>query len=253
MAKRFVRVELSDSARDFRPVAIEPGLPVLDRAGANARLLFKWLGGLVVAPEWDGDSVSFFVQDDHGGRLEDIVCQPVGDEDLQGILKDDLALLRERLGKAKAESPSERIVLQKIRDDFAALVDDPARLDRDSFFFRYRDPQHRWRLVWCPGYQRRDAQAAPAVICTDPDCNLLFVRRPGGGARCPGCRGTPLLAQAAPKGKKRYLLRPFSFCSSPDSSLTVLSLVPADRKPGASGDRRRRDGGLDHRDELVAE
>jgi len=51
MAKRFVRVDLSDAARDFRPMAIEPGLPVLDRAGANARLLFKWLGGLVVVPE----------------------------------------------------------------------------------------------------------------------------------------------------------------------------------------------------------
>lgn len=204
MARRFVRVDLSDVARDFRPVAIEPGLPVLDEAGANGRLLFKWLGGLVAEPEWAGESVSFFVQDDHGGRLEEVVGQPASDEDLQGLLKEDLALLRERLAKAKAESPSERLVLKRIREEFAALADDPNRFDRDSHLFRYRDQQHRWRLVWCPGYQRSSSEAAPAVICTDPDCNLLFVRRPGGSARCPGCRAT-LLAKAAPKGKGRWV------------------------------------------------
>jgi len=204
MARRFVRVDLSGAARDFRPVAIEPGLPVLDEAGANGRLLFKWLGGLVAEPEWVGESVSFFVQDDHGGRLEEVVGQPASDEDLQGLLKEDLALLRERLAKAKAESPSERLVLKRIREEFAALADDPNRFDRDSHLFRYRDQQHRWRLVWCPGYQRSSPEAAPAVICTDPDCNLLFVRRPGGSARCPGCRAT-LLAKAAPKGKGRWV------------------------------------------------
>jgi|GEM_PF-6355900 len=200
MARRFVRVDLSDAARDFRPVAIEPGLPLLDKANANSRLLFKWLGRMVAEAEWEGESVNFFVQDDHGGRLEDVVGQPASDEDLQGPLKDEVALLAERLAKAKADSPSERLVLGKVRDDFAALVEAPNRLDRDCFFFRYRDQQHRWRLVWCPGYQRREAESAPAVICTDPECNLLFVRRPGGSARCPGCR-TALLVPSVPKSR----------------------------------------------------
>lgn len=204
MARRFVRVDLSDAARDFRPIALEPGLAVLDRSNANGRLLFKWLGGLVAEPEWDRDSVNFFVQDDQGGRLEDVVGQPASDEDLQGLLKEDFAQLRDRLEKAKADSPSERVVLKKIREDFAALIDDPNRLDRDCFLFRYRDQQHRWRLVWCPGYQRRESESAPAVICTDPDCSLLFVRRPGGSARCPGCRAS-LLTQAAPKGRRGRL------------------------------------------------
>ena len=74
MARRFVRVDLSDGARDFRPVAIEPGVPVLDRPGASAKILFKWLGRVVADSEWEGDSVSFFVRDDHGGRLEEAVC-----------------------------------------------------------------------------------------------------------------------------------------------------------------------------------
>ncbi len=194
MAKPFVRVDLSDAARDFQPVAIEPGLALLDKANANSRLWFKWLGRLAAEAEWDGESVKFFVQDDHGGRLEEVVVQPVSEEDLRGPLKEEVALLAERLAKARADSPSERLVLGKLREDFAALVDDPSRLDRDCFFFRYRDPQRRWRLVWCVGYQRREAAAAAAVICTDPDCNLLFVRRPGGSARCPGCRAMPLVA-----------------------------------------------------------
>jgi hypothetical protein len=55
MARRFVRVDLSDGARDFRAVAIEPGVPVLDRPGASGKILFKWLGGMVAEPEWQAD------------------------------------------------------------------------------------------------------------------------------------------------------------------------------------------------------
>ena len=113
MARRFVRVDLSDGARDFRPVAIEPGVAVLDRPGATAKILFKWLGGMVAEPEWRGDRVDFFVRDDHGGRLEEVVCQPASSEDLQGLLKDDMALLSERLEKAKADSSTERAVLAR--------------------------------------------------------------------------------------------------------------------------------------------
>jgi len=115
MARRFVRVDLSDGARDFRPLAIEPGVAVLDRPGATAKILFKWLGGMVAEPEWRGDRVDFFVRDDHGGRLEEVVCQPASSEDLQGLLKDDMALLAERLEKAKADSSTERAVLGAVR------------------------------------------------------------------------------------------------------------------------------------------
>ena len=36
MATRFVRVDISDTARDYRPIAVEPGVPMLDRSGGNA-------------------------------------------------------------------------------------------------------------------------------------------------------------------------------------------------------------------------
>jgi len=205
MARRFVRVDLGDGARDFRPVAIEPGVPLLDRPGASAKILFKWLGGMAAEPEWEGDSVNFFVRDDHGGRLEEVICQPASNEDLQGLLKDDLALLGERLEKAKADSSTERTVLKAVRQQFAALVQDPQRMDRDCYFFRYRDVHGRWRLVWCPGYRRTDQEPAAPVICTDPDCNLLFVRRPHKSAKCPGCSTTQAMV-LAPRGSRRWPL-----------------------------------------------
>ena len=55
MATRFVRVDLSEEARDYRPIAVEPGVPMLDRSGANPRILFRWLGGMVAEPVWEDD------------------------------------------------------------------------------------------------------------------------------------------------------------------------------------------------------
>ena len=84
MATRFVRVDLSETARDYRPIAVEPGVPMLDRSGANSRILFRWLGGMVAEPLWEGDTVGFYVRDDKGGRLEDVICQPASAQDLPG-------------------------------------------------------------------------------------------------------------------------------------------------------------------------
>ena len=60
MAQRFVRVDLSDNARDFRPIALEPGVPMLDSANANGRIIHRWLGDLAGEPEMAGDSVNYF-------------------------------------------------------------------------------------------------------------------------------------------------------------------------------------------------
>ena len=187
MAERFVRVDLSDTARDFRPIAVEPGVPLLDRSSANSKILFRWLGGLVAEPEWEGDSVNFFVRDDHGGRLEEAVCQPAGDDDLKGPLKADVEALAERIESAKAETSTERGVRKIIRETFHGLTEDENRTDRDNYFFKYRDVLGRWRLVWCWGYRRVDIEPATTAVCTDPDCALLFVRRPGQSAKCPSC------------------------------------------------------------------
>src|SRR5512141_2209823 len=114
MATRFMRVDLSETARDYRPIAVEPGVAMLDRSGANARILFRWLGGMVAEPVWEDDEpVGFYVRDDKGGRLEDVICQPASTQDLQGILRDDLAKLRQRLDQSRGETPTER-TLRKV-------------------------------------------------------------------------------------------------------------------------------------------
>jgi len=202
MATRFMRVDLSEDARDYRPVAIEPGVPLLDRANANAKILFRWLGGLAAEPMWEGESVSFFVRDDHGGRLEECVCQPATADDIKRTLQGDVNTLRDRIEKAKPETPTERALKKTLRQQFQELADNPNRTDLDSFFFRYRDANGNWRLVWCWGYQRVDQEPAPAVVCGDEECGLLFVRRPGQSPKCPACE-----AALALRPTKRHRLR----------------------------------------------
>ncbi len=190
MATRFVRIDLSDEARDYCPTAIEPGVPMLDRSNANAKILFRWVGGMAAEPVWEGDSVNFYVRDDHGGRLEEVICQPAAEHELHTMLKDDVALLRDRIEKAHPETPTERTFRKMLLRTFQELTENPNRSDLDSYFFRYRDLENRWRLVWCWGYQRMDQEPAPSVVCTDPECALLFVRRPGKSPKCPSCAGT---------------------------------------------------------------
>ncbi|MHC4402905.1 MAG: Ig-like domain-containing protein, partial [Planctomycetota bacterium] len=200
MATRFLRVDLSDNARDFRPIAVEPGVPLLDRSNATARILLRWLGGLTADPEWEGESVNFYVRDDQGGRLEEAVCLPASEEDLQGPLRQDLQTVKDRLAAAKPANTTERAVQRIVSDTFAAVVENEHRTDRENYFFKYRDVLGRWRLVWCWGYQRVDLEPAPSVICTDATCGLLFVRRPGQSPKCPACEAA---IQTGQKKRKR--------------------------------------------------
>ena len=164
---------------------------MLDRSGANNRIIFRWLGGMVAEPVWgEDDTVGFYVRDDKGGRLEEVICQPASAQDLQGLLRDDLAKLRQRFDQSRGETPTERTLRKILMRTFQDMVNNPARTDLDSYFFRYRDVMGNWRLIWCWGYERLDHEPAPSVVCTDPECNLLFVRRPGKSPRCPSCAGT---------------------------------------------------------------
>jgi hypothetical protein len=201
MATRFVRVDLSDASRDYRPIAVEPGVPMLDKSNSHNKILFRWLGGLVAEPVLEGESVNFFARDDRGGRLEEIACQPVAADDLEGPMKADFAALRERIERVHPETSTERAlhkcVLWWVRD----LTENFYRTDLDSYFFKYRDASERWRLVWCWGYQRVDEEMAPALVCTDPECNMLFVRRPKQSPKCPSCEA--MLATRPARHTKR--------------------------------------------------
>ena len=114
--------------------------------------------------------------------------------------------MRDRLEKARAETPTERIFRKVLLRTFRELVNNPGRTDLDSYFFRYRDLENRWRLVWCWGYQRIDQEPAPAVVCTDPECALLFVRRPGKSPKCPSCASTLQYRPVRMSKRRRSLL-----------------------------------------------
>ena len=200
MAQRFVRVDLSDSARDFRPIALEPGVPMLDSANANGRIIHRWLGDLAGEPEMAGDSVNYFVRTNDGGRLEEVVCQPATEEDLRGPLAAELKKLEERLSAVKVENSTERLLHQVLAENLSDLLNNEARSDRSNYFFKYRDVLGRLRLVWCWGFQRMDLQPAPTALCADDNCNLLFLKRPGQKPKCPACQAA---LPTKPKKKKR--------------------------------------------------
>ena len=194
MATRFVRVDLSETARDFRPIAVEPGVPMLDRSGANARIMFRWLGGMVAEPVWDGVAVGYYVRDDQGGRLEDVIVQPASSQDIATLLKDDMSKLCQRLEQSKAETTTERTLRKIVMQTFEELTKNPNRSDLDSYFFRYRDVLGNWRLIWCWGYQRQDFEPAanrlfaptPIAICYScaAPAKALAARRARASCRC---------------------------------------------------------------------
>ncbi len=205
MATCFCRIDLSPQARDFRPVAIEPGVPLLDRSGANDRIVFRWLGGMAGEPVWEGEAFSFFARDDHGGRLSEVSVQPATKEELDRPLKNELDRLRQRLAEAKPETGTERALHTALLKSFQELVDSPDRTDLDAFFFKYRDGGGTLRLVWGWGYRRVDQEPAPAVVCTTPECRSLYVRR-SGSPKCPACAKALAVGPRKRRRKRRVLL-----------------------------------------------
>ncbi|MCE9544460.1 MAG: Ig-like domain-containing protein, partial [Planctomycetia bacterium] len=210
---RLFRVDMSEGSRDFSAVATEPGLPMLDAAGANYTILRRWCGALVAEPELQTPELtSFYVRDQERGRLENLTCLPATVKDLRGPLKPELEALEAGIRKAKPESSNERVLHRIVVN---ALKDQTADLDTSDFhcyFFKYRQPGKPWQLVWCWGYQRRDEEPSQAVICTNPDCQRLFAQRPKTKRRCPACqtiaqkKKTPLLGVGGSWGAVLALL-----------------------------------------------
>ena len=84
MAEPLFLVDLSEDSRDYRHLALEPGVPLLDRQGVNYQILTKWLGDYIAEPEWrNEDTVAFYMSEEERGRLEDVDCQPASKADLE--------------------------------------------------------------------------------------------------------------------------------------------------------------------------
>lgn len=205
MAKRFLRLDLSAEARDFQSIAVEPGLPLLDKPNANFRVLQRWLGRLIAEPEWHGDSVDLFVCDDQKARLNDVRCEPATMDDFARYreLRQDFEELARRLQQVKPQ-PREAKVHQAIVRHFQKLSAESGAAQKECYLFKYREGNV-WRLVWAWGYQRKDLAPASPTICTNPNCSLLFVRLGEGSRTCPACEKGPADVPP-PNGKKRWLV-----------------------------------------------
>ncbi len=66
MAQPFLRIDLSNQAKDFQNTVIEAGWPLLDKSNTNYQILRKWLGGAVAEPERQRDEVLFYLRSDSG-------------------------------------------------------------------------------------------------------------------------------------------------------------------------------------------
>ena len=187
----FVHIDLAPSApreADFSDVALQPGRPVLDDKNTNCYALMRWLGPLVAEPERRGGRVDFYLRDERSARVPDASCTVVTEADLDGDLKKDLTEIDARLKAATPKSSNERDVLKYAVDEMAALKSDPRKKERRFHFMKWQDERKKWRLVWCPGFGRRDKRPAVPVICTSK-CQLYFLNRTSAAPRCPECHG----------------------------------------------------------------
>lgn len=188
MTDPFMRVDLSQASRDFQPVALEPGLPMLDRSNANGQTLRNWLGAFVAEPERIGDRVSFYVRDDESRRIDSVFCVPVAEKDLTGDLAKEFKELLRRIETAKPQSSNEQLIHKVASEQLRHLADENNARDRRLSLFKFRDGKNKLHLVWVPGFKRRDNEPAAPLICTNPVCSHLFLQRRDTGAKCPVCQ-----------------------------------------------------------------
>jgi hypothetical protein len=189
MTAHILRIDLSQTAADFESLALEPGVAMLDRTGANYTVLRRWFGDFVAEPAWADGAVQYYLRDMKNGRLASVVCQPATRDDLNGSLKAEVEQLLGRLNRIRPASPHEQSLLRLARTSLATIGNTDDGSSHEGSFIKYREPQDRWHLAWCWGFRRKDHQPAIAAICTNPECKQLFLRTGKAKIRCPGCWG----------------------------------------------------------------
>ena len=207
MASPFLRVNISEDSTDFSPLVVEQGQPMLDKVGSNEKTLRPFLGRFLARPVRKKDFVGFHVCDDAGDVLPEIQCAPVSIERLENdaALKGELSDLRDKLDSAisRTKSPDDLKLLQRMNEDLATLIEQKRADHSRCHLFTYT-LQEKNRLLWCWGYRRKDNELLAPVICSNPQCSLLFVNRGAGTPQCPACSKSvkPLLPLT--RGQRAY-------------------------------------------------
>ena len=208
MANRILSVDLSNDAKDFETVALEQGWPLLDPANTNGQILRKWLGPLVAEPERKGSRVSFYVRNEHGARLDCPVILPVTERELAKPFQKVLRSLVVKIDAVEPKTTAERKIHGAVQAELKSLTTASRAVDRRCYLFKYRDENDQWRIVWCPGFRRKDSEPASPLICTNPSCSQLLLRRSDGSQRCPACQVKPQVRKVdgTAGGSKKLLL-----------------------------------------------
>ena len=192
MVTAFVRIDLPDRSPDFQRLALEPGVPLLDRGHTTARLLRVWLGRFVGEPDWvDSQTLQFFLNDEQGRRVTATDLRLATSRDLAGSLRGEFQALREKLAQIQPRGRTEQTVVNMLRERLATLEKLPEHAFSDGALFRYRDAQRKWRLVWCWGFQRSESKIVRPALCVKPDCRRVYLVRNTGEPKCPKCQ-TPM-------------------------------------------------------------
>jgi hypothetical protein len=170
-----VRIPLS-GASQFHPLALAPGLPMLDARKLTYQVLLGWFGDVLAEPELNDDGVLFHAQ--LSGKRQPIVEKALAtSSDLNGPLAGEFEKLKKALFEVRLVSPSERLIFNRLQ---------PPIGNHDGYLYRVRFASGDPRLVWCWGFQKRSSDT-PAMICSSPDCSLLFLQQDATVTICPRC------------------------------------------------------------------
>ena len=176
-----VRIPFSGLA-DFQPLALAPGLPMLDARKLTYQVLLGWFGDLLAEPELAEEGVEFHVQRD--GKRQAIVERALATgQDLEGPLQADFEKLKKFLFDVRPVSPSERLIFNRLQ---------PPIGNHDGFLYRVRTEEGVDRLVWCWGFQRK-THYGKGWLCPNPDCLKLSLLDGLRDEACPHC-GQALVA-----------------------------------------------------------
>lgn len=202
-----VRIPFS-GLTDFQPLALAPGLPMLDVNKLTYQVLLGWFGDLLGEPELDDDGVAFHAQ--HNGHRQIMTSRALATrEDLDGPLQSEFERLKKSLFDVRPVSPSERLIFNRLQ---------PPIGNYDGFLYRVQTESGDEQLVWCWGFQRR-TQYGNARLCSNVDCSMLFLHDELAEELCPHCGASFV---PVPKDGQRSRAR-FPLAKASVAALVVLS------------------------------
>ncbi len=186
MTQPVLRVNLSSDAKLFRPSALQPGLLLAERNGVHAGILHKWVGGRIAYPTWTGSILEFRVQNEAKELYTPVDFQPISRADCRGRFRPQFAELQNALDTAPAKSGTEHALRIKMSRLLKTLTSTPQTTAEAGVFFKARQPDGSWHLVWCFGYERQSSSPSTPGICANSDCRSLGLLE-SQRQNCPAC------------------------------------------------------------------